>query len=221
MRARISIAAVVVMIGLLLTLIRLSDSPAGPSTEPAPPPATAATPSPSLPAPSHLAPTEPAASLDGRLVVRDRWWKPGQEHDYGNDVDPFIRQPQDYDGNTPAILGERISFHVYDLERVQDMVRRGIEPGSELAQVRGSPVSARERDDARQVLQAFFDATVADVDAVIEGSLSRDEGYALIGPRRLALDRDLRGALGLSEKQFYDLWPHIGDRDRIRHTLRD
>jgi hypothetical protein len=164
--------------------------------------------------PALATPTPPAAPQ-----ARTQWWKPGQRHDYGQDVDPFIHQPQDYASDTPARLGNRISYHVFDLELVQDMVRRGDEPGSEIAQVRGAPLTASERTEARRVLQQFFNETVPDVDAMIGGTLTTDDGYARIGPRRLALDRDLRAALALSEKQFAELWPHIPARDEMRARM--
>lgn len=212
-KRRTGIAAAALVAVALVALLWLIDSPAG-SADPMPAPASPA-------ATAPLASPSTRAAPVARPLVRARWWRPGQPHDYGTDVDPFIRQPQDYGSDTPAILGERISFHVYDLERVQDMVRRGTEPHSEIAQVRGTPLTEDEREAARRVLQAFFDQTVPDVDAIIEGSMSRDEGYDRIRPRRLALDRDLRDALGLTDKQLYELWPHLRDRDDIGDRLRD
>lgn len=163
----------------------------------------------------------PTIEHGGTPVVRTRWWQPGLEHDYGTDPDPFVRQPLDYPSDTPRILGNRISYHVYDLELVQDMVRRGDQPGSEIAQVRGEPLTDHERQAARALLQGFFEATVPEVDDIIAGSLSRDEGYEFIGARRLELDRGLRAALGLSQKQFDSLWPHVAERNRVRAELTD
>jgi hypothetical protein len=207
------------VVGLLVVLLLRSMSTTGPAAAPA-----------AAPAASPAGPATPSASLQraalpedlpGTLRSRTDWWQPGQEHDYGTDEDPFIRQPQDYGSDTPEILGNRISYHVYDLERVQDMVRRGTEPGSEIAQARGAPLTAEEREAARQLLQAFFDDTVPEVDGVIAGELTREQAYERIGPRRLELDRRLREVLHLSDEQFHDVWPHLRDRDQIRDQLHD
>jgi hypothetical protein len=149
------------------------------------------------------------------------FWRPGAEHWYGDDADPFIRQPLDYPTDTPAILGNRISYHLYDLETVQDMVRRGREPDSEIARVLGRPLSDAEWQAGRRVLQAFFDDMVPRVDALIAGDQTLDEGYAFIGPRRRRLDAELREALHLDDDRFYKLWPQVRERDDNLDQLRE
>jgi len=161
---------------------------------------------------------KPASStfVDGRPT-----WKPGNEHWYGADPEPFVRQPHDYDMDTPEILGNRISYHIYDLETVVDMVSRGDQDDSEIARVKGRPLTSTEKEAGRRLLQEFFDDTVPNVDRLIEGSMTTDDGYDLVGPRRRQMNEDLRGALGLNEDQFYKIWPHIKDLEESIDELRE
>lgn len=119
------------------------------------------------------------------------FWRPGLPHWYGPREDPFIRQPHDYPPTTPEKLGASGAY-LFDLERVQDMVRRGQDGDSEIAQVLGHPLSDEARERARGVIQRFFDDTVPDIDAVLSEKMTAD----------------LRAALGLSPAQFAQLWPH-------------
>lgn len=146
----------------------------------------------------------PAVMASGRP-----FWRPGADHWYGPDDDPFIRQPHDYPPGMPELLGDGISVHVFDLERVQDMVRRGVEPDSEIAVLKGRPLDAAEHARARAALQAFFDDTVPIVDGVVAGTTTREEALAVIGPGRARLNERLRQALGLSPGELAALWPHI------------
>lgn len=208
-------AAVALLIAVVLLAAGDKNAAQGTSTDP-----TAAAPE-ETGAPAAVV-TSQAIEPEPGVQLPRRFWRPGQEHDYGSDEDPFIRQPHDYGTDTPRILGNRISHHVFDLERVQDMVRRGSEANSEIARARGgSPLTDDERQQARAALQKFFDQTVPDVDRLVGGELSRDQGYARIAPRRQQLDRDLRAALKLTKKQFYQVWPHIAQLDRNRGSLTD
>ena len=166
--------------------------------------APAADPRPTLEDPETMT-SEPA-----RLAGGQPFWRPGLPHWYGPREDAFIRQPHDYAPGTPDQLGDRISVHLFDLERVQDMVRRGTDGDSEIAVALGHPLSEAQHQRARAVLQRFFDDTVPDIDAVLSGSLTTDAAYARIKPRREQMDTELRLALGLSERAFAELWPHIG-----------
>jgi len=215
-RGVVAVAVIAIVVALLVAM--RADEGASPATaEPATAPVAApsAPPAPSLPpsVPPAAAPTGPA---EGHL-----FWQPGAEHWYGDDVDPFIRQPLDYPTDTPSILGNRISYHLYDLETVQDMVRRGRELDSEIARVLGRPLDDAEWQAGRRALQAFFDETVPRVDALIAGDQTLDEGYAFIGQRRRRLDRELRQALHLDDAQFYALWPHIRDLENNLADLRE
>ena len=96
-----------------------------------------------------------------------------------------------------------------------------MEPGAEIERARGTPLTAAEREAGRRVIQAFFDETVPEVDAVIEGTLSQDAAYGSIGPRRRQMNRDLREALHLSEEDFYTIWPHIRDLEQNLDKLRE
>lgn len=174
------------------------------------------------PAPATRSAPGAAAEPEARTMADGRpFWRPGQPHWYGPKADPFIRQPHDYAPGTPEKLGNRISEHLFDLERVQDMVSRGTDDNSEIARVRGWPLDEGELANARGVLQRFFDETVPVVDAVLGEELSRDAAYADIGPRRWRMNDDVRVALGLTEAQFAELWPHIGELAGRVHQLRD
>jgi hypothetical protein len=203
------------VLAILAVLIWLSQRETG---------ATAAERGDDAPAARDTAPTAPAVAIEqpaGEAAPGRAFWEPGKEHWYGDDPDPFIRQPLDYGMDTPKILGNRISYHVYDLETVQDMVRRGQEADSEIARVKGRPLTDSERNAARAVIQEFFDETVPDVDGVIGGELSQDEAYDAIGPRRRQMNEDLRRALDLTEDEFYKIWPHVRDVEDNLDGLRE
>jgi hypothetical protein len=160
----------------------------------------------------------PASAPAGK--ERTRWWTPGQPHYYG-DPGGFIRQPLDYGGNTPRILGNRISYHLYDLETVVDMVRRGRDAHSEIAKVVGRPLTEDEWQAGRKVLQSFFDDTTPHVDNIIAGDENVDDGYGFVGPRRRRLNAELRQALNLTDEQFYKVWPHVKPVEERHHELRE
>jgi len=134
------------------------------------------------------------------------FWRPGLPHWYGPREDPFIRQPHDYPPTTPEKLGAA-GVYLFDLEHVQDMVRRGQDGDSEIAVALGHPISDEQREGARGVIQTFFDQTVPDIDAVLSDKMTPDQAFARIAPRRQKMDGDLRLALGLSQAQFAHLWP--------------
>lgn len=153
---------------------------------------------------------ETLTSEPPRMAGGQPFWRPGLPHWYGPRADPFIRQPHDYPPTTPEKLGTRVSVNLFDLERVQDMVRRGLDGESEIARALGHPLSDEQREKGRAVIQRFFDDTVPDIDAVLSGHMSTDEAYARIAPRRSQMDVNLRNALGLTPAQFTALWPHTG-----------
>lgn len=152
-------------------------------------------------------------SEPARMAAGQPFWRPGLPHWYGPREDAFIRQPHDYPPTTPEKLGAS-GVYLFDLERVQDMVRRGQDGDSELALALGHPISDEEREAARGVIQRFFDDTVPDIDAVLSGKLTSDEAFARIAPRRQKMDGELRRALGLSEQQFAQLWPQAVEHKR-------
>jgi hypothetical protein len=214
------VVAAAVFVAMIVAMLLTSSGPGGPGRatadrEPAPEPRAAAPAARAAPIPG-LAPAEVPVPGEGHP-----FWRPGAEHWYGDELDPFVRQPLDYPTDTPSILGNRISYHVYDLETVQDMVRRGREPDSEIARVLGRPLTDAEWQAGRRALQAFFDETVPHVDAVIGGDETMDEGYAFIGPRRRRLDAELRQALHLDDDRFYKLWPHVRELEENLHLLRE
>ena|GEM_PF-6414192 len=138
-----------------------------------------------------------------------------REHYYGPNENAFIRQPHDYGDDTPATLGGRTGHTLFDLERVQDMVRRGDEANSEFARLDRGVLLPQEKRAARQVLQAFFDESTIVVDAVMDGVVDPADAFAkYFMPRRERLNADLRDALNLSSAEFYELWPHIRSFDR-------
>lgn len=157
--------------------------------------------------------TATLTSEPARMANGQPFWRPGLPHWYGPREDPFIRQPHDYPPTTPEKIGAA-GVYLFDLERVQDMVRRGGDGDSELASVLGHPLSDDARERARGVIQRFFDETVPDIDAVLSDNMTPDAAFARIAPRRRKMDADLRAALGLSEAGFAQLWPHAVEKPR-------
>jgi len=85
-----------------------------------------------------------------------------------------------------------------------------MEPDSEIARVKGAPLTAEERAAARQVLQGFFDESVIVVDAVLDGVVSPDDAFLqFFLARRQRLNQELRDALHLTRVEFYTVWPHV------------
>ncbi len=150
-----------------------------------------------------------AVSAAESASQENKWWRPGREHRYDDVADVFVRQPLDYSPDTPSRLGNSIGFALFDLERVSDMVRTATTPESEVAMAKGRALTKEEWHAARQVLQLFFDETTPVVDAILSGDMSTTAGARLIAARRTDLNKELRDAMGLGPKQFYQIWPHL------------
>jgi hypothetical protein len=152
-------------------------------------------------------PPRPAAQTVAAPQAREP--APGQVQ--GGREGGFVRQRHDYPTDTPKRLGPEIGLYLFDLERVVDVVARGDREGAEIARVRGEPLTAREREQARRALQAFFDAATPIVDDVLAGQRTRAQGLAELRALRHELNRELARALALGTEGLAELFPHLAD----------
>jgi hypothetical protein len=154
------------------------------------------------PVPPRQAPQTPAAPQ-----ARE----PAPSEVQGRREGGFVRQRHDYPTDTPERLGPEIGLYLFDLERVVDVVARGDQEGAEIARVRGEPLTAREREQGRRALQAFFDAATPIVDDVLAGEKTRAQGLAELRALRHELNRELARALALGAKGLTELFPHLAE----------
>lgn len=148
---------------------------------------------------------EAAGDSAGDVAENKEPWALPQIPKWGTDPDPFVRQRHDYPPSTPERLGPLCSAFLFDVERLLDAVERGQEAKAPIARARGAPLQPAEREQARVVLQSFFDAVTPLVDGVLNDASTQLAACDRIRELRDVLDRDLGKATSMTTAQYLKL----------------